>query len=219
MDTKLTCLNCSLNGCNNGNEECFPEFCITKAIDQRAIDSAANIYLGDNIDAGIMKAAIEIDSEFYCQYTRVEETIAFAHRISAKKIGIAYCVALQKEAKIFASVASNSGLEVVGVICKIGSIDKCNVGFEDAIKHNPGHHEPICNPIIQAEYLNRENTQMNILIGLCVGHDCIFTRYSNAPVTTLVVKDRVLAHNSVGAIYNAESFYKDKLKSIKLHKE
>ena len=219
METKLTCLNCSKNGCNNGKEDCFPEFCITKATDPKRIAEAANIYLGDNIDADIMKAAIEIDSEFYCQYTRVEETIAFAHRIGAKKIGIAYCVALQKEAKIFASVAKNNGLEVVGVICKVGGIDKCDVGFEDAIKHNPGHHEPICNPIIQADYLNRENTQLNILIGLCVGHDSIFTRYSKAPVTTLVVKDRIMAHNSVGAIYNADSFYKDKLKSIKLRKE
>ena len=219
MSTKLTCLNCNLNGCNNGKKECFPEFCITKATDQKRIDNAANIYLGDNIDADIMKAAIEIDSEFYCQYTRVEETIAFAHRIGAKKIGLAYCVALQKEAKIFASVARNNGLEVVGVICKVGGIDKCDIGFEDDIKHNPGHHEPICNPILQADYLNRENTQLNILIGLCVGHDSIFTRYSKVPVTTLVVKDRILAHNAAGALYNADSFYKDKLKSIKLRKE
>ena len=219
MSTKLTCLNCNLNGLNKGKKECFPELCITKATDQKRIDNAANIYLGDNIDADIMKAAIEIDSEFYCQYTRVEETIAFAHRIGAKKIGLAYCVALQKEAKIFASVARNNGLEVVGVICKVGGIDKCDIGFEDDIKHNPGHHEPICNPILQADYLNRENTQLNILIGLCVGHDSIFTRYSKAPVTTLVVKDRILAHNAAGALYNADSFYKDKLKSIKLRKE
>lgn len=218
MDKKLTCLNCKLNGCNSGKEEHFPEFCLTKEMGEKAIENTRETYLGDNIDAAIMKAAIEIDSEFYCQYTRVEETIAFAHRINAKKIGIAYCIALQKEAKVFASIAEKNGLEVVGVICKIGAIDKCDIGFEDAIKHKPGDHEPICNPMLQAQFLNKEGTRLNILIGLCVGHDCIFTRYSEAPVTTLVVKDRVMGHNSVAAIYTADTFYKDKLNSVKLRK-
>jgi len=39
-------------------------------------------------------------------------------------------------------------------------------------------------------------------VGLCVGHDMLFTRHSRAPVTTLVVKDRVLAHNPAGALYS-----------------
>jgi uncharacterized metal-binding protein len=43
---------------------------------------------------------------------------------------------------------------------------------------------------------------MNLVVGLCVGHDMLFTKRSEAPVTTFVVKDRVLAHNPVGAIYS-----------------
>ena len=39
---------------------------------------------------------------------------------------------------------------------------------------------------------------MNFLVGLCVGHDSLFIKYSEAPRTTLVTKDRVLAHNPVG---------------------
>ena len=39
-----------------------------------------------------------------------------------------------------------------------------------------------------------------MLVGLCVGHDSLFIKYSEAPVTTLVTKDRVLAHNPV-AVY------------------
>lgn len=50
--------------------------------------------------------------------------------------------------------------------------------------------------------LNKGKTQMNILLGLCVGHDMLFTKYSEAPVTTLVAKDRVLAHNPVAALTN-----------------
>ena len=44
-------------------------------------------------------------------------------------------------------------------------------------------------------------TELNVLVGLCLGSDLVFTERSRAPVTTLFVKDRSLAHNPVGAIY------------------
>jgi len=44
-----------------------------------------------------------------------------------------------------------------------------------------------------------------------VGHDSFLYRYSDAFVTTLVVKDRVLAHNPAGALYCAGGYYKNKL--------
>jgi uncharacterized metal-binding protein len=43
---------------------------------------------------------------------------------------------------------------------------------------------------------------LNVLVGLNLGMDCIFTGASEAPVTTLFVKDRMLANNPVGAIYS-----------------
>ena len=70
----------------------------------------------------------------------------------------------------------------------------------------------MCNPIHQAKRLNAEGTELNIIMGLCVGHDCLFTKYSEAPVTTLVAKDRVLGHNPVAALYTADSYYKRLLK-------
>ena len=62
-------------------------------------------------------------------------------------------------------------------------------------------HETTCNPIGQATLLNDAGTELNIACGLCVGHDALFSMTSDAPVTTLIVKDRVLAHNPIGAIY------------------
>ncbi len=59
--------------------------------------------------------------------------------------------------------------------------------------------------------LNSQHTEFNIVIGLCVGHDSMFYKYSEALVTTLVAKDRVLAHNPCGAIYLSEGYYKAKL--------
>lgn len=52
---------------------------------------------------------------------------------------------------------------------------------------------------------------MNIVMGLCVGHDSLFYKYSEALTTTLVVKDRVTGHNPVAALYTSHSYYKTKL--------
>lgn len=69
----------------------------------------------------------------------------------------------------------------------------------------------MCNPISQAKLLNLHGTQFNVLVGLCVGHDSMFYKYSDALVTTLIAKDRVLAHNPAGAVYCSEGYYKKKL--------
>lgn len=216
---ELSCVDCGRRACNTGEPEKYPDFCPTKSTDPADIDRVRETYCDGGIDSELTMLSMGIDSDFYCRYTRVEETVAFAHRMGAKKIGIAFCIALADEARIFAEVARKNGLEVVGVICKVGSIDKTEVGFEDERKHKPGGHEPVCNPITQAEYLEKAGSELNILIGLCVGHDSIFYRHSKVPVTTLCVKDRVLGHNPLAAIYTAKTFYKDKLKEIRVEKE
>jgi len=35
--------------------------------------------------------------------------------------------------------------------------------------------ETMCNPITQAEVLNKEGVDLAILLGLCVGHDSLFS--------------------------------------------
>ena len=52
-----------------------------------------------------------------------------------------------------------------------------------------------CNPIAQAEILNREGTELNFIYGLCAGHDTIFIMHSKAPVTYVVAKDMVTGNN------------------------
>lgn len=47
-----------------------------------------------------------------------------------------------------------------------------------------------CNPQGQAEVLNRISTDLNVVVGLCIGADCTFSQSSEAPVTTLFVKDK-----------------------------
>ena len=50
--------------------------------------------------------------------------------------------------------------------------------------------------------------QESVVVGLCVGHDVLFGRHSEAPVTTLVVKDRVTGHNPVATLYGQNFYYK-----------
>jgi len=75
-------------------------------------------------------------------------------------------------------------------------------------KVRPGTFEPACNPVAQAKLLNEAKTDMNIIVGLCVGHDMLFAKYSTAPVTTIVVKDRVTGHNPVSVLYGQNFYYK-----------
>jgi uncharacterized metal-binding protein len=87
-------------------------------------------------------------------------------------------------------------------------VDKTAIGIPDELKILRGSHESICNPILQARLLNSQKTQLNVIVGLCVGHDALFTRHSQAPVTTLITKDRVLGHNPAAALYTSNFYYK-----------
>ena len=128
-----------------------------------------------------------------------------------RRIGLAFCRGLRKEAKIVDDILRRNGFEVVSVICKVGGVDKERVGLTQQQKVHPGSFEPMCNPIAQAMLMNEQKTQFNIALGLCVGHDSMFFKYAEALTTTLIAKDRALAHNPVGALYCSEGYFKSKL--------
>ena len=153
----------------------------------------------------LLEVSSEIEREFYCRMTRLEELLEFANRMEFRKIGIAFCIGLFEEAKLVAEVFERCGFEVFSVACKVGAVDKSELGLG---KIRPQEKESVCNPVGQAKVLNEVGTEMNVIVGLCVGHDMLFQVYSRAPVTTLIVKDRVLAHNPAGAIYS--TYYRRK---------
>ena len=147
-----------------------------------------------------------IEAIGYGEWVRVRETMEFCRRMGYHKLGLAFCGGLHQEARVLAKILRDNGFEVVSVVCKVGAVDKCQAGMTDEQKVKPGQYEPMCNPIMQAQLLNKEKTQFNIVLGLCVGHDSLFYKYSEAMLTTLVAKDRVLQHNPVGALYGAEKY-------------
>ncbi|GAB6174034.1 DUF1847 domain-containing protein [Paradesulfitobacterium aromaticivorans] len=146
----------------------------------------------------ILAIASRLEAEYYMQIPRLEELIRFSREMEFSRLGIGFCVGLSKEAKEITAILKKH-FEVHSVCCKVCGVDKKEFNVPNV---KPGRYEAACNPIGQAKYLNKEETQLNIIVGLCVGHDMLFTKYSKAPVTTLVVKDRVLAHNPLGAIYS-----------------
>ena len=138
----------------------------------------------------------------------MRETIEFAKKMGYKKLGIAFCNGLKKEAQILAQLLRKNGFEVESVVCKAGGVDKSYVGLTDEAKLCGGGFEAMCNPIAQAKVLNAEGTEFNILLGLCVGHDSLFLKYSDALCTVFAVKDRLMGHNPLAAIYTMDSYYK-----------
>ena len=74
---------------------------------------ALDTYLGDEKDLKIMRASAEIEHDFYCQATRVEETIRWAKKLGAKKIGIAkLCGTLKGKPPCWQDILREYGFEV-----------------------------------------------------------------------------------------------------------
>jgi len=139
---------------------------------------------------------------------RVEETVGFAQKMGYRRLGIAFCLGLQSEARTMSLILERKGFEVVSVGCKVGSFPKERAGLKPEEKIlDPQMYEPMCNPITQAEILNEEEVDLAILLGLCVGHDTLFIKYCRRPMTVLATKDRVTGHNPLAALYTSKSYY------------
>lgn len=201
------CGDCSSFNCYR-QPSTFPKFCLTEAQQKEEVEEINRIYRDNEEVSRISSAAADIEGTYYGKLTRVEEIAAFARRINARKIGIATCIGLMNETKLFIKFLEAQGIESYSVICKVGSVDKTEVGIPVDKKIIKNEHESVCNPILQARILAREKTDLNVIVGLCVGHDSLFIKYSEAPVTTLITKDRVLGHNPAAALYTSSFYYK-----------
>jgi uncharacterized metal-binding protein len=139
--------------------------------------------------------------------TRIVETCEFALKMGYKRLGLAFCLGLAKEAATVEEILTGYGFDVVSVCCKAGNTPKEIIDIIDDEKVMKGTDEAMCNPIFQAKMLAHEQVDFNILLGLCVGHDTLFFKFTDAPTTVLAVKDRVTGHNPLVPIYQSESYY------------
>ena len=136
--------------------------------------------------------------------SRVQEVMDFAETLGAKHLGIVFCSGLKEEAAHLDAILRTNGFTVSSACCKTGSIPKEHLGIRDEEKVRPGSAEMMCNPLAQAELLDREEVDLALLVGQCVCHDSATMAHLRAPAICIVAKDRVLAHNTVAALYAAE---------------
>lgn len=202
------CGKCNLRGCSNGNMDKLMKICPTREIELQ--QKAKQLYEEEENRKIAYNAGL-VEAEGYCQYTRLKEIIEFAKKCGYKKIGIAFCIGLKREMQTVQKIFEHHGFEVFSVICKNGVMPKSTIGLEASQTISKCSDEVMCNPIGQALFLNEAKVDLNVILGLCVGHDTLAMKYMEAPITTLVVKDRVTGHNPVAAIYNAESYFEKKL--------
>ncbi|PLX80142.1 MAG: hypothetical protein C0615_01615 [Desulfuromonas sp.] len=222
----LSCSSCSTVWDKCGETNCWaepdqgpakPAYCPSDPHADIIVKSFAK-YAGDDEDARLAKVAARVEGLCYqpipgsdavnARWNRVEDLLALCKLMEYKKIGIATCIGLLDETKRLSDILIAQGFEPYSACCKAGSIDKLKLDLKESDKVRPGTFEPACNPIAQAEILNTEGMDMNVIMGLCVGHDMLFNKYSQAPVTTLVVKDRVTGHNPVSVLYGQNFYYK-----------
>lgn len=201
------CAECTQHECSKKEKGELPSRCPMRD-DELMKSSFAEYEKSDNHDFYVNCS--EIEAIGYCQWTRLREIMEFSRRMGYRRLGLAFCRGLRNEARITARILRENGFTVISVICKTGGIDKDQVGIKRKV--HPSEYEPMCNPVAQAMALERAGTEFNIVLGLCVGHDSMFFKYTHTMTTVLAVKDRVTGHNPLAAIYNCDGYFKTRLK-------
>lgn len=144
-------------------------------------------------DLKVMRAA---EDSLLMGQNRVNELMEFAKNSGIKKIGIAHCVGMTREAENLKQRLESNQFEVHTVHCKYGKVPASEILEDESAKGTS------CNPAGQAQYLADNNTELNVSFGLCMGHDILFNMKSKVPTTTLIVKDREHKHHTYNEFQN-----------------
>ncbi len=182
----MNCIHCKSKDCFN---------CMASAGFR---DESIELYRNEQIKR-IHHISADVEVTYHSKRTRIEEIIIFAKMMDWNHIGLAFCRGLIAETAMAYDYLTQAGFKVSSAMCSLCGIKRKEMNLMDFV---PDGSSPICNPAGQALALNADGTDLNLIVGLCVGHDIIFTKYSEAPVSTFIVKDRVLGHNPVQSLYN-----------------
>jgi uncharacterized metal-binding protein len=181
----MDCTNCQPKTCRD-SESCGiekfngPEVIIDyqEPENQKILQAAASLV--DNGKAGTL--------------SRLQETIEFIKSMGYKKVGLAYCYGMEKEAKLLKKLFKAEGIRLRAVSCTVGGINQNEINTSSCIE------KVSCNPLGQARELNEEGVDFVIIMGICLGHDILLQRNLKSDFTTLVVKDRIFANALLQAI-------------------
>jgi uncharacterized metal-binding protein len=179
----MRCTECGNRSCRK-TEACGAESFVPAEL--------AEEYGGESVQP-ILKAAAElVDDGLAGTLSRFQEVLLFIEKMGYKKVGIAYCYALEDLAgRIRKRIGSS---KVSAVSCTVGGLSQNEINKRSTLKGVS------CNPLGQARQLNNEGVDFVIVLGLCMGHDILFQREIKADCTTLLVKDRVYNHAPLNGI-------------------
>jgi uncharacterized metal-binding protein/predicted Fe-Mo cluster-binding NifX family protein len=140
----------------------------------------------------LMAAALDISAEPERVLCRMAELAYFCVEMHYEHVGLAFCVDLLSESETVARLLRRF-VRVTPVCCRVGG------QWQEQDDPEAG---ATCNPFAMAHVLNAAKTDLNIAVGLSIGCDLVFSQLSHAPVTTLFVKDKLLANNPVSACHS-----------------
>ena len=191
----IQCHQCKDNECLAMYPQGIPQYCQAQRF-LGLIEESKHQYLESDTEKFHLAATKVLKRGGY-DWSRVQQCIEFARELGAKKVGLAVCVGLLREGREFARFLDRAGFQVISVACMVGGLKAQETGIPEEWVNPLGIS---CNPIVQAEILNQEGTELNFIYGLCVGHDTIFIKRSEAPVTYVVVKDMVTGNNPTAVL-------------------
>ena len=217
INAHVNCAKCPRPVCNSPAWQEGPDNCPSKVLPD-VISKATQRCFSDELRDFALKASKQ-EGAGYMKLphapkgpspikSRVEEIMEFAQRMGYKRLGVAFCIGAQFEASLLVPILENRGFEVISVCCKCGSVPKEELGIEDWEKVQSGRFEAMCHPVAQAEILNHYKTDLNVILCLCVGHDSLFLKHSEAPCTVLAAKDRVFGHAPLMGLYQSRSYHR-----------
>jgi uncharacterized metal-binding protein len=185
-NVSFTCDSCTTITNSLGSVE-YPEGCLTMALDREELNKIIHIYTDSSIATPSPTAAEEFSESGSGTFRHANEIVQHARNLGAKKIGITSCAAFLKETRHLITYLKGQGFESYCVICKTGTVISIP---EQQHKTKNDPLDSICNPALQAYILEREKTELNVIVGICDYHNPNFIRHSKAPVTYLIVNDR-----------------------------
>lgn len=185
--------------CNCGH------ICATKGVSCTPVDKEAVLSQYSPEERKMMEAAAYVEATYYMQYTRIQETAAFAQRMGYKKSAWPFASALATKWSSLPAISRNFSTSILFA----AKLRYCQGRAGPVPGHAGKPHRKHVQPENQAHFLNEQGCELFVSAGLCVGHDAIFNASCKGPVTNLIAKDRVLAHNPMGAVYS--NYWRNKL--------
>ena len=163
----------------------IPEKCPTNILTKTISACREECAMDGTVANNLLTAFTSLVGSGGASRSRLEHILEFSAAAGFKRIGVACCGRYIPQARLVVEQAKRFGFQSAYVVCKLGGFNFGDIGQEKESDWI------ICNPVGQAYALNDFGADINVTLGLCMGHDLLFNHYSKALVTNLVVKELI----------------------------